>query len=278
MFATDQPTAVVSLPAPAAAGTPGFFTGGNPATGLPATVVDADFLNMIQQELLNVLAAAGIAPSKTAYNQLLLSMQTVARGNVAIYAIVGGVQQVSINGAVFTTVGATSFPNPASGVAEYEVKGGGGSGGSTNANSLIGGGGGGGGRSWGIASGLAAPTTITVGAGGAAVSNASGNAGGTSSFGAVASATGGGGGVGGASTTGGLSGVGSGGWVNEGLGDGGNGNSAAFIPGGDGGGPGGKGNVITGGSSGRGFGGGGGGVPNSLNSGAGDCGIIILRY
>ncbi|SPV11587.1 bacteriophage tail fiber protein [Burkholderia cepacia] len=80
MFATDQATAVSAIPTPAPAGTPGFFTGGNPATGLPATIVDADWLNMIQQELLNILAAAGITPSKTAYNQVLSSLQSLFAG------------------------------------------------------------------------------------------------------------------------------------------------------------------------------------------------------
>jgi hypothetical protein len=77
MFPTDQATAASALPTPAAAGTPGFFTGGNPAAGTPATVVDPDWLNMIQQELINVVEAGGLTPSKTTYNQVLTALQTL---------------------------------------------------------------------------------------------------------------------------------------------------------------------------------------------------------
>ncbi len=52
MFRTDQATAVTALPVPAAVGTPGYFTGGNPATGQAATILDADWLNMVQEELM----------------------------------------------------------------------------------------------------------------------------------------------------------------------------------------------------------------------------------
>ncbi|WP_186113941.1 hypothetical protein [Burkholderia gladioli] len=75
MYRTDQPTAVTALPVPAPAGTPGFFTGGNPATGQAATIVDADFLNMIQEELISILTAASISPNKTAYGQVLASLE-----------------------------------------------------------------------------------------------------------------------------------------------------------------------------------------------------------
>jgi hypothetical protein len=84
MFQTDQPTAVSSIPTPAAAGTQGFFTGGNPGAGQPATVVDADWLNMIQSELVNVVTAAGETPSKTTYNQVLAALKSM-------FAPVGGI-------------------------------------------------------------------------------------------------------------------------------------------------------------------------------------------
>ncbi len=74
MFAIDNSTSSSTLPTPATAGTPAYFTDGNPGTGSPATVVEADWLNMIQQELLNVLAAASVAPSKTTYNQVITSI------------------------------------------------------------------------------------------------------------------------------------------------------------------------------------------------------------
>jgi hypothetical protein len=90
MFQTDQPTAVSAIPTPAAAGTQGFFTGGNPAAGQPATIVDNDWLNMIQQELINVVDAGGETPSKTTYNQVLL----------AIKALIGQPQTNLVSGVV----------------------------------------------------------------------------------------------------------------------------------------------------------------------------------
>jgi hypothetical protein len=70
MFQTDQPTASPTLPTPATPGTQGFFTNGNPASGVAATILDADWLNMVQTELVNVVAAAGLTPSKTTYTQI----------------------------------------------------------------------------------------------------------------------------------------------------------------------------------------------------------------
>lgn len=75
MFRTDQPTAASALPAPAPAGAEGYFTNGNPASGVPATILDADWLNMTQEELLNIVEAAGLTPSKTTYDQVLLAIQ-----------------------------------------------------------------------------------------------------------------------------------------------------------------------------------------------------------
>lgn len=88
MFRTDQATAVTALPVPAAAGTPGYFTGGNPATGQAATILDADWLNMVQEELLSLLAAAGIAPSKTTYTQVRDAIRSL-RGTLQVLTDTG---------------------------------------------------------------------------------------------------------------------------------------------------------------------------------------------
>lgn len=88
MFQIDQPTAAATLPTPAAAGTPGYFTNGNPATGNPATIVDADFLNMLMMELSNTVTGAGIALSKTAYNQVLSAIKRIGQ-NTTILADTG---------------------------------------------------------------------------------------------------------------------------------------------------------------------------------------------
>jgi hypothetical protein len=87
MFPTDQPTAASALPTPAEAGTPGFFTGGNPASGTPATVVDPDWLNMVQTELINVVTAAGLTPSKTTYNQVVTAIRTMFIRTASVWRV-----------------------------------------------------------------------------------------------------------------------------------------------------------------------------------------------
>jgi len=68
---------VATLPAPAAPGTQGFFTDGNPVAGEAATILDADFMNMVMMELINVVEAGGETPSKTTYNQVLEAILTL---------------------------------------------------------------------------------------------------------------------------------------------------------------------------------------------------------
>lgn len=70
----DTSTAVASIPTPSSGGTPGYATNGNPATSEPATVLDADWVNSVQEELMAPILAAGLSPSKTTRNQLLQSL------------------------------------------------------------------------------------------------------------------------------------------------------------------------------------------------------------
>lgn len=117
--------------------------------------------------------------------------------NLYVYRRFSGVQQVSINGAAFTTTGATTFPLPVSGVAEFEIWGGGGGGGGTSGGAgAASGGGGGGGYIRGLVTGLSGAVAVTVGLGGAggAATPTAGSSGGSSSLGAIATAAGGGGG------------------------------------------------------------------------------------
>ncbi|VVP57064.1 gp53-like domain-containing protein [Pseudomonas fluorescens] len=51
------------------------FTDGDPAAGVAPTTVTDDFMNDIQMEILNVLAAAGIAPAKNTQDQLLQALR-----------------------------------------------------------------------------------------------------------------------------------------------------------------------------------------------------------
>ncbi|MBV8971906.1 MAG: hypothetical protein JO290_06400 [Sphingomonadaceae bacterium] len=89
MFQIDNASAASVLPVPALAGTPGYFTGGNPATGTPPTTVSADFMNMTMVELINVVTAAGLTPSKTTYTQLTQAIRLLALAAIrsASYAV-----------------------------------------------------------------------------------------------------------------------------------------------------------------------------------------------
>lgn len=80
MHRIDNATAAVALPTPAAPGTAGYFTEGSPSGGVPATVVDADFMNMLQEELYAVVVAGGQTPTKGTNNQLLAAIQAIAQG------------------------------------------------------------------------------------------------------------------------------------------------------------------------------------------------------
>lgn len=53
------------------------FTAGNPATGVPATMVTADWCNHVQEEICAVIENAGIALDKTKTNQLWLAIQQI---------------------------------------------------------------------------------------------------------------------------------------------------------------------------------------------------------
>lgn len=91
MFKIDQATAAASLPTPAAPGTQGYFTNGNPASGIPATIVDADFMNMLMMEMMNVVTGGGQTPSKTTYNQMLLAIENLIEARAGNYALDTGV-------------------------------------------------------------------------------------------------------------------------------------------------------------------------------------------
>lgn len=70
MFPVKTATAVTSRPPYNAEGAPGFFTAGNAVAGIPATVPGEHWFNMTQEELLNVIRAAGLVPSATDDTQL----------------------------------------------------------------------------------------------------------------------------------------------------------------------------------------------------------------
>lgn len=56
----------------------GLFTEGDPLVPTPATVVSADWLNAVQEEIVNTLSAAGIAPNKTDNTQLVTAIGIIS--------------------------------------------------------------------------------------------------------------------------------------------------------------------------------------------------------
>nr|WP_314074898.1 hypothetical protein [uncultured Roseococcus sp.] len=189
MFRIDNSTAAAVLPTPLAPGVPGYFSAGNPISGTPATVVDADWLNFVQEELIAFLVAAGIAPDRTNLTQVLAACRSMFAGRLWVFANTG---------TLVVPAGITKL--------KFTVWGGGASGASTADGNYLGGGGGGGGYGEGlydVTPGASLP--ITVGNGGA---NA--NAGQASSVGSFISALGGNPGWAGSSAGIGIGGTGGG--------------------------------------------------------------------
>ena len=60
------------------------FTRGNPQTGTPATDLDDDYFDAIQEELATVIEAAGLTLDKSKHNQLLEALLRVGAGAPAI--------------------------------------------------------------------------------------------------------------------------------------------------------------------------------------------------
>jgi|GEM_PF-4253526 len=81
MYQIDNPSAAGTQPASTPAGTAGFFTDGNPAGGVPATIVPAEWLNAVQMELINAVIASGQTPSKVLFNQLAKAVTYLTSGN-----------------------------------------------------------------------------------------------------------------------------------------------------------------------------------------------------
>ncbi len=61
---------------------PGYFSGGDPATGRRATVVSAEWLNDVQEEIIGVLNAAGISPEAGSQKQLSEAVKKLVQNAV----------------------------------------------------------------------------------------------------------------------------------------------------------------------------------------------------
>lgn len=64
-------TAVSTLPPPDPAAAPGYFSRGNPLTGDPASVITADHMNGLTEEMIGVITGAGLTPDIADNTQLL---------------------------------------------------------------------------------------------------------------------------------------------------------------------------------------------------------------
>lgn len=84
----------------------GLFTDGNPGMGVPATVVDAEWLNDVQQEICTVIEGTGATLDGTIYTQLqtaILAMITAgALAAIANFTVANNISSAAnVTGLVF---------------------------------------------------------------------------------------------------------------------------------------------------------------------------------
>ncbi|MFI8705462.1 glycine-rich domain-containing protein, partial [Citrobacter braakii] len=186
------------------------FTAGNPQTGTPATDLDNDYFDMLQEELAGVVEATGAKLDKSRHDQLITAIHSLNKNRTLV---VTSSQTVTIPDwltEIYVTASAGGG-------------GGGGSGGSTNLTGTGAGGQGGGAgefvvkRKFAVTPG--STINVTIGAGGTggiagtpSINGGNGTAGGGTVIGSLLTLNGGGGGHGGDSFMGsGLPGGGAGG-------------------------------------------------------------------
>jgi hypothetical protein len=76
MYRVDHATGITADPGTTIANFTGprFSQGGTPAAGTEATIVEAEWLNMVQEELINAVIASGQTPDKGRRDQLAVAM------------------------------------------------------------------------------------------------------------------------------------------------------------------------------------------------------------
>ncbi|MCA3315199.1 MAG: hypothetical protein ING06_19280 [Roseomonas sp.] len=86
MQRVNRSSAVATLPAAPAGGTPGYFTGGNPGLGQQATVPGFEWFNGVQEELIGMLTRAGLTPAQADLTQLRQSLDRLYGGGLRTVA------------------------------------------------------------------------------------------------------------------------------------------------------------------------------------------------
>jgi hypothetical protein len=86
MQRVSRASAVQTLSAPPIGGTPGFFTGGNPGLGQPATVPGFEWFNSVQEELIHIIMRGGITASNADLAQVRKSLDRLYGGGLSSYS------------------------------------------------------------------------------------------------------------------------------------------------------------------------------------------------
>ena len=230
------------------------FTRGNPQTGTPATDLDDDYFDMLQEELCSVVEASGASLEKERHDQLLTALRALLLSRKNPFGDIksDGTVKTALENlglgdgsgrysktVVFSSSGSYTWPADVKRIDGILTAAGGGGGGcnAENANQTFSGAGGGAGGTvfatiYATDNDAGPGTyTVTIGSGGSGANGAgSGNNGGNSSFMTLTALGGQGGQWGGATNTaGGRGGSGSGGYKTEQGGDGSDGQAGQAL-------------------------------------------------
>ena len=230
------------------------FTRGNPQTGTPATDLDDDYFDMLQEELCSVVEASGASLDKGRHDQLLTALRALLLSRKNPFGDIksDGTVKTALENlglgdgsgrysktVVFSSSGSYTWPADVKRIDVILTAGGGGGGGcnAENANQTFSGAGGGAGGTvfatiYATDNDAGPGTyTVTIGSGGSGANGpGSGNNGGHSSFMTLTALGGQGGQWGGATNTaGGRGGSGSGGYKTEQGGDGSDGQAGQAL-------------------------------------------------
>ena len=230
------------------------FTRGNPQTGTPATDLDDDYFDMLQEELCSVVEASGASLEKERHDQLLTALRALLLSRKNPFGDIksDGTVKTALENlglgdgsgrysktVVFSSSGSYTWPADVKRIDVILTAAGGGGGGcnAENANQTFSGAGGGAGGTvfatiYATDNDAGPGTyTVTIGSGGSGANGpGSGNNGGHSSFMTLTALGGQGGQWGGATNTaGGRGGSGSGGYKTEQGGDGSDGQAGQTL-------------------------------------------------